>query len=136
MTDPMAEVERKRMELLRQINETLNDIIDLMRDVKAAALPPTTYGVAVMIQGSSSPMIVPDDWIKEWVTMCNGSTEFVLSELRKAAQWNLDNPSRRKTVRGLRSHLGKWIFRAWEREGLHRPKATGSLAGHEKRNRD
>lgn len=33
----------------------------------------------------------------------------VCAELKKARMWNIDNPSKRKTERGICSHLNKWL---------------------------
>jgi hypothetical protein len=101
---------------------------------KIGAAPSSTYGVAIMTRGHDAPIAIPDEWIEQWITLCNGNKDLVLAELRKAEQWNLDNPHNRKTMRGLRRHLGLWIMRAWEKNNFGRPKFSGSLAGHEKKN--
>lgn len=41
----------------------------------------------------------------------------VLAELRKARQWGLDHPDRRKTAKGMPGHLGGWLGRAANRQG-------------------
>lgn len=46
----------------------------------------------------------------------------VEAELRKAAQWLNDNPSRRKTARGMTRFLGGWLGRA--KPGLDSGKST------------
>lgn len=35
-----------------------------------------------------------------------------LMELRKCRQWNIDNPTNRKTSRGIRKHINGWLARA------------------------
>lgn len=39
----------------------------------------------------------------------------VLGELRKARQWLVDNPTKRKTPRGMTAFLGRWLARAVDR---------------------
>ena len=39
----------------------------------------------------------------------------VEEQLRVLIQWNRDNPSRRKTPRGIRKHISSWLARAQER---------------------
>lgn len=59
--------------------------------------------------------------LAEWVATFPGVD--VLAELRKARQWLIDNPSRRKTGRGMTKFLGGWLGRVQDR-GLptpHRP---------------
>lgn len=36
----------------------------------------------------------------------------VQQELKKIAGWNLSNPGRRKTPRGIKRHIGAWLSRA------------------------
>ena len=35
----------------------------------------------------------------------------VLADLKKCRQWNLDNPQKRKTSRGIRTHISAWLGR-------------------------
>lgn len=39
----------------------------------------------------------------------------VLYELKKCRQWNIDNPTRRKTEAGIRKHITGWIAKAQDR---------------------
>lgn len=39
----------------------------------------------------------------------------VMQELRKLLQWNLDHPTRRKTERGIKGHIGTWLSKAQDR---------------------
>jgi hypothetical protein len=48
----------------------------------------------------------------EWTSSYPGID--VLTELRRAAQWCSDNPTKRKTYRGARRFLGSWLSRAQE----------------------
>lgn len=43
----------------------------------------------------------------------------ILHELRLIRQWNMDNPTRRKTPRGVRQHISGWMAREQDR-GLQR----------------
>ena len=48
-------------------------------------------------------------WIKEWCELYWPDDVEVV--IHKARIWCLDNPSRRKTKRGLRRFLGSWMSR-------------------------
>lgn len=48
---------------------------------------------------------VPQDWIDEW----NKVYYDVPRTLADIRMWCLDNPEKRKTKRGLRAFLGRWI---------------------------
>ena len=63
--------------------------------------------------------------VDEW--QATFDTLDVLAECRKARQWILDNPERRKTARGMTSFLGRWLTRAVDsgRGGASKP-ATGT----------
>jgi len=41
----------------------------------------------------------------------------VLQTLRTIRQWNIDNPTRRKTIRGIRKHISGWLAREQDRGG-------------------
>jgi hypothetical protein len=47
----------------------------------------------------------------------------VEAELRKARQWLLDHPDRRKTFKGMAGYLGRWLGTA---QDSARPAANGS----------
>jgi hypothetical protein len=49
----------------------------------------------------------------------------VLAECRKALQWCRDNPTRRKTPRGMPAFLARWLAKAQD-EGRSRPPPNGS----------
>jgi hypothetical protein len=51
--------------------------------------------------------------VNEWTSTFPGVD--VMAELRKACQWAVDNPTRRKTKRGARKYLGGWLSRAPDR---------------------
>lgn len=49
----------------------------------------------------------------------------VLQEFRKMKGWCLDNPSRRKTKRGIRKFVNSWLSRAQDRSGGYRGQSGG-----------
>ena len=49
------------------------------------------------------------DKVREWQATYPGVN--VTAEARKARQWLIDNPGKRKTARGMASFLGRWIAR-------------------------
>ena len=63
--------------------------------------------------------------IDEW--QATFDTLDVLAECRKARQWILDNPAKRKTARGMVPFLGRWLSRSVDsgRGGASKP-ATGT----------
>ena len=48
-----------------------------------------------------------DEDIRQWKDTFPGVD--VLGELRRARQWSIDNPKRRKTAAGIRNHLSSWM---------------------------
>lgn len=58
----------------------------------------------------------------------------ILGQLRRARQWLLDNPSRRKTAGGMPRFLGSWLGRANDQRGSPGPATTrsGKVAGRTK----
>jgi|GEM_PF-4586248 len=48
-----------------------------------------------------------DEDIRQWKDTFPGVD--VLGELRRARQWSVDNPKRRKTAAGIRNHLSSWM---------------------------
>jgi uncharacterized protein YdaU (DUF1376 family) len=63
----------------------------------------------------------PGDWqltaakVAEWREAFPGID--VIAECRKARQWCLDNPGRRKTRRGITAFLGRWLSKAQDELG-------------------
>jgi hypothetical protein len=45
----------------------------------------------------------------------------VLFELKKCRQWNHDNPKKRKTLRGIRTHINTWLGRAQDKATRYLP---------------
>jgi len=48
--------------------------------------------------------------IEEWKETYLGVD--VLMEVKKCRQWNVDNPTKRKTIKGIRTHISSWLGRA------------------------
>lgn len=65
------------------------------------------------------------DGAKTWPLVASKLAEYrgsfpgvdVEAELRKARQWLLDNPGRRKTARGMAAYLGRWLGRCQDQAG-------------------
>lgn len=62
----------------------------------------------------------PDKWflkqskLSEWESLYGNQLD-VVHEIRKARQWMIDNPHKRKTARGMTSFLNSWLHRAINR---------------------
>jgi len=56
-----------------------------------------------------------DQWSKSYPAVD------VMGELRKACQWCIDNPTKRKTKRGAKKFLGGWLGRCQDRGGSAKP---------------
>jgi len=67
-----------------------------------------------IILKDGSEITVPQDWIDEW----NKVYYSVPQTLLDIRIWCLDNPTKRKTKRGLRSFLGRWIRKACTKRPL------------------
>ena len=119
---------KRAMELLVQVNDGLNEIKAILAERESNAAAESSWGLAVPTKETVAPVTVPDEWVREWITMCNGHDDFVVRELKRAIQWAKDNPHKGKTVRGVRSYLGRWVLREWERREPG-PQASGSLVG-------
>ena len=55
----------------------------------------------------------------------------VLAECKKARQWCIDNPTKRKTARGMTKFLGGWLAREQNRGGRSRPQPQPARASRE-----
>lgn len=53
----------------------------------------------------------------------------VRQELRECRQWNLDNPTKRKTATGWRSHVSRWLAKDQNRGGAARSAQKDPFAG-------
>lgn len=85
------------------------------------ASPPNAAQVPITIplnDGSEFP--VTSAQVAEWTSLYPAID--VLQELRNARGWNLANPKRRKTRRGVVAHLTSWLARAQDKA---RPPAQG-----------
>lgn len=54
----------------------------------------------------------------------------VLSWLRRIRQWNIDNPSKRKTRRGIRNHISGWLAKEQDRGGPRPANGRTSTLDH------
>ena len=83
-------------------------------------------------QESPSPAILDFPTVgsgpKSWPLVQNKISEYqtsfpgidILSECRKARQWCVDNPSRRKTFKGMPAFLSRWLGRAQDSDQVSR----------------
>jgi len=69
----------------------------------------TSYKLAVPLKGGDS-FEIDRELLSDLETVHRGVD--VPAELRKLIQWNLSNPGRRKTMRGVRRHIDSWLSRA------------------------
>lgn len=83
-----------------------------------AVKPPETT-MAFPCNGPVKEWPLPDTAVAEWQSTYPGLD--VLTECRKARQWCIDNPLKRKTARGMTKFLGGWLMRANDRGGASRP---------------
>lgn len=68
---------------------------------------------------------IPQEWIQEW----NELYYDVPRTLADIRIWCLDNPGKRKTRRGFRAFLGRWIRKSCTKRPLvARPEATSLRA--------
>lgn len=49
----------------------------------------------------------------------------IMQELRKMKGWCTDNPSRRKTKRGIRSFISRWLAKEQDKGGGYRQQVNG-----------
>lgn len=72
--------------------------------------------------------IGPDEWHLTAAKLAEYEHAFpgadVPAELRKARQWLIDNPARRKTARGMTRYLGNWLGRAQDQCSRRGPSAA------------
>ncbi len=76
---------------------------------KRSGPEPSGFKFSVKQKGGGE-WTLPLSKITEWAETF-GSSQWVESELRKARQWCLDNPTRRKTPGGMTKFLGAWLAR-------------------------
>lgn len=71
----------------------------------------------IPLAGKAGEHVVTDADVLEY--RANFPALDVMTELRKCRQWNLDNPTKRKTKTGIRRHIGTWLGRAQDRGGTN-----------------
>lgn len=75
---------------------------------KPDSVPPPV--LVVPTNGKPAEWGLSPDKLAEW--KASYPSVDVLAEIRKARQWVLDNPSRRKTARGMPAFLNRWLSKA------------------------
>lgn len=80
-----------------------------------AGPPVLVYPVTASRAGGETEWGLAEAKITEWRECFPGLD--VLAECRKALQWVRDNPTRRKTAKGMLRFLGGWLERAQNRRG-------------------
>lgn len=65
---------------------------------------------------------VPDHVLKTWIRTYPGID--VKQELQRAFAWELSNPQKRKTERGLTRFLNNWLMNAQDRGGVRRERTV------------
>lgn len=96
--------------------------------------PERVFLVVAKQKGGQARWVLPEGKAEEWATTYPGVD--VPSELRAARQWLIDNPSRRKTSRGMLRFLNSWLERRQNRGGLFAKQRAEQLAGEEARKKD
>jgi hypothetical protein len=76
----------------------------------ASAVPPPVLMIPVSGGGDQTDWPVTAQKVAEWSEAYPGVD--VLAELRKARQWCIDNPTRRKTLRGVAKFCNSWLDKA------------------------
>lgn len=96
----------------------------------AAESPPSPPpAICIPLVGDDTGYAVAETDLAEWVTAYPGID--VMQTLRNIRQWNLANPKRRKTARGVRSHIVGWLAREQDRGGRgNGPPARSSVLEH------
>ena len=98
------------------------------RPPKPPAVPektPSKWSFDVV--GDPLPFVVPQEWVDEWAA--DYGAEFVEGCLLQAKTWSKGDPTRRKTVRGMRRFLAAWIARQWDQGGGRRTTSGGAVGG-------
>lgn len=94
----------------------------LVRSAKPRSKPPV---ITIPLVKGQEHAISEDD-IAEWQACFPGVD--VLQQLRSIRAWNLANPSRRKTARGIKNHVRSWLEKDQNRGGH---KGNGNGQGRE-----
>ena len=86
-------------------------------------LPPAVLSIPLIKRDGEFGIRQQD--IEEWRETYPGVD--VINCLKRIRQWNRDNPRRRKTRNGIRSHISKWL----DREQNKSPGKYGGIAGRD-----
>lgn len=84
-------------------------------ETESCAEPPTASApdpvvVSIPATGKIKEVHITKSKLAEYEATYPGIN--VLAELRKCRQWNIDNPSRRKTASGMWRHVNTWLSKA------------------------
>lgn len=90
-------------------------------------LPDSPVLMAIPLATSGAEFMVTERYVKQLEESFPGVDISVA--LRRIRQWNIDNPARRKTQRGIRTHISNWLGRDQDR-------AARTKSGPELRSRD
>jgi hypothetical protein len=82
---------------------------------------PSNIKIAIPLKDSSLFYITEND-IKEWQLVFPRVN--IEEELKKIRLWNLDNPQKQKTRRGIKSHIFKWLTFAQDNQRGPMPEET------------
>lgn len=90
---------------------------------EAGPAPPAVLTIPLVGKNGSGPPEYPITQadIAEWSAAFPAVD--VLQTLRTLRQWNLSNPTRQKTARGIRRHITQWLAKEQDRGGC-RPRAA------------
>lgn len=93
----------------------VRDAVRAWRERRGGPKKPTAPAVKVEA-AMSFPVVGKGEWLLTAEKVAEWEESFpsmdVIAECRKARQWLLDNPDRRKTERGMPRFLGSWLARA------------------------
>lgn len=73
--------------------------------------PPADSLMRFQVSGKPPEWHLTQSKLDEWQSLYGKQLD-VIHECRKARQWMIDNPSRRKTARGMSAFLNRWLDRA------------------------
>jgi hypothetical protein len=91
-----------KQECLKNVEE------DIARSCNGSSKQPTgepILSISLISRDGEFPIFQKD--IEQWEGVYPGVD--VLAELKKCQLWNHDNPSRRKTTKGIRRHISAWL---------------------------
>lgn len=97
-TETETEAYTKETETETACSEVKNDSLPTSAEIPILTFP-------IIGKEKTYPIYQKD--IDEWQSTFLGVD--VYADLRKCRQWNIDNPTRRKTSKGIRGHISAWL---------------------------